>query len=92
VIIDDDQPISFEIAVELSIAITQSEGALQLVEAVGPDVEPEEKLTQLLAWLLHDRVEVLDEAIARALAPRNNGPGPHPALPLLLRTRSVLAR
>jgi hypothetical protein len=87
---EDDAPISFEAAVQLTTAVAQSERALKVVEGIGPDVEPQEKLTQLLAWLLHDRVEVLDEAIARALAPQAARPAPHPALALLLRTRSIL--
>jgi hypothetical protein len=89
---DDDEAIGFEDAVQLTIAIAQSNETRRLVESVGPKAEPEEKLSQLLAWLLADRVEVLDEAIARTLADQGERSEPHPALALLLRTRLILGR
>jgi hypothetical protein len=87
-----EDAVGFEDAVELCIAVAQSSDALRLVERVGPNADPEEKLTQLLAWLLADRVEVLDEAIERVLPPGEEQHEPHPALPLLLRTRLILTR
>ena len=59
--------VPFETAVEVTLSIAGSDRADGVLQDLGPKVSNTEKVAHMLAWLLHDRTDVLEEAIRRAL-------------------------
>jgi hypothetical protein len=84
--------VPFETAVEVILAIAGSERADGLLQDRGPKVSSTEKVAHMLAWLLHDRNDVLEEAIRRAVNEGAESPARYSserAVTTLLRARGL---